>query len=904
MFAISPSNVPPLLPREVGEGDAAATGQGAHDRHGGHEGHDDSRQPWRLPAVLLGVVVGSALQLLQPVLWPVAVYGWALCVTLGVGAAVVWRKPLRRRWRGGALRPGAARAPRWLAGWWVAALAWGLVAAFALCGLRASLFAAQGLPAALEGQDVRITALVAAMPQRSEAGVRLRLEVESAEWAEVPGMPGKVRPSDGQGAAPQVPRLIDVSWYGGALRDAQGLADLQRQPPELRAGERWRMTVRLKAPHGLRNPHGFDYELWLWEQGVQATGYVRAGPKDLPPERLASTWRHPVEQWRQSVRDAILQRLAGSPVGDEDAPSALGAPAASRVSGVVAALVTGDQRAIDRADWDIFRATGVAHLMSISGLHITLFAWLAAALVGGLWRRSRRLCLAVPAPTAALVCGVALAAGYALFSGWGVPAQRTVTMLAVVAALQLSGRRWPWPQVWLLACAAVVLTDPWALWQAGFWLSFVAVGVLFATDFVAAGAYPKSAIGHFYALLREQWVVTLALTPLSLLLFGQVSVVGFAANLLAIPWVTLVVTPLALAGVVWAPLWTLAAWALQPLAAGLQWLASWPWAVVFLPAAPLWAGALALLGGCLLAMRLPWQLRLWALPLLVPLLCWQAPRPAPGQFELLAPDIGQGNAVLVRTATHTLLYDAGPRFSRESDAGHRVLVPLLRALGERVDVLMLSHRDADHTGGAAAVLAQQPGAALTGSIEAEHALQALRPATPCVAGQRWEWDGVALEVLHPTGAELDRRDHRDRLDRPVRPNTMSCVLRVASAAGMPGARAVALLVGDIEAPQEQALLARAAPLKADVLLVPHHGSKTSSSGAFLDAVQPRTALVQSGYRNRFGHPAPEVLQRYAQRNVPVVESARCGAASWSSARPQAVACERDSGRRYWQHVVP
>lgn len=648
------------------------------------------------------------------------------------------------------------------------------------------------------------------------------------------------------------------------------------------------MTVRLKAPHGLRNPHGFDYELWLWEQGVQATGYVRAGPKDQPPERLRTTWQHPVEQWRQSVRDAIFQRLTSSPALGEDA-------SAARVAGVVAALVTGDQRAIDRADWDIFRATGVAHLMSISGLHITLFAWLAAALVRLLWRRSARLCLAVPAPTAALVCGVLLAGGYALFSGWGVPAQRTVTMLAVVAALQLSGRRWPWPQVWLLACAAVVLTDPWALWQAGFWLSFVAVGVLFATDSVAAGAYPKSARGHFYALLREQWVVTLALTPLSLLLFGQVSLVGFAANLLAIPWVTLVVTPLALAGVVWAPLWSLAAWALQPLAAGLQWLAGWPWAVVFLPAAPLWAGVLALLGGGLLAMRLPWQLRLWSVPLLVPLLCWQAPRPAPGQFELLAPDIGQGNAVLVRTATRTLLYDAGPRFSRESDAGHRVLVPLLRALGERVDVLMLSHRDADHTGGAAAVLAQQPGAALTGSIEAEHALQALRPATPCVAGQRWVWDGVAFEVLHPTGAEPDH---------PARPNTASCVLRVASAEGGPHAQAVALLVGDIEAAQEQALLARSNPVKADVLLVPHHGSKTSSSPAFLDAVQPRTALVQAGYRNRFGHPAPEVLQRYAQRQVPVVESARCGAATWSSARPDVVECERDKGRRYWQHTVP
>jgi competence protein ComEC len=208
---------------------------------------------------------------------------------------------------------------------------------------------------------------------------------------------------------------------------------------------------------------------------------------------------------------------------------------------------------------------------------------------------------------------------------------------------------------------------------------------------------------------------------------------------------------------------------------------------------------------------------------------------------------------------------------------------------------MLSHRDADHTGGAAAVLAQQPGAALTGSIEAEHALQALRPATPCVAGQRWVWDGVAFEVLHPTGAEPDH---------PARPNTASCVLRVASAEGGPHAQAVALLVGDIEAAQEQALLARSAPVKADVLLVPHHGSKTSSSPAFLDAVQPRTALVQAGYRNRFGHPAPEVLQRYAQRQVPVVESARCGAATWSSARPDVVECERDKGRRYWQHTVP
>ena len=852
MSTISAPNAAPL----------SATGQGV-------EGPLPPR-PWLLPAVLLGVVAGAALQLQQPALWSAAAYGWMLAagLLLGGGAvAAARRHPGLRR-----ARSVIAMAP-WLM--WLA----GALAMFGGTGLRAVAYQAQALPAALEGKDLRITGVVAAMPQVNEAGTRWRMAVEAATL---------------QGSPVAMPPQIDVAWYSGAFGGGGEVLDLQRQPAPVRAGERWQITVRLKAPHGLRNPHGFDYELWMWEQGVQATGYVRAGPKDEPPVRVAATWQVPVEQLRQRVRDAILERLVfgqdGS--GDENADTAR-----ARTAGVVAALVTGDQRAIDRADWDVFRATGVAHLMSISGLHITLFAWLAALVVRALWRRSPRLSLAVPAQSAALVSGVLLATAYALFSGWGVPAQRTVTMLAIVGLLQLSGRRWPWPQVWLLACGSVVLLDPWALAQAGFWLSFVAVGVLFATNPIAAEASDTSATGRFYALVREQWVVTLALTPLGLLLFGQVSLVGFVANLVAIPWVTLVVTPLALGGVLWAPLWSAAALSLQPFTALLQWLAQWPWAAVFLPAAPLWAGVAAVAGGALLAMRLPWRLRLLALPLLLPVLWWQPARPAAGHFELLAADIGQGNAVLVRTATHTLLYDAGPRFSRESDAGHRVLVPLLRALGEQVDVLMLSHRDADHTGGAAAVLAQQPRAELTGSIEAEHTLQRLRPSRPCLAGQRWEWDGVVFEVLHPLPG-----DDAPGAAKPPRPNALSCVLRI-SAAGTEGASA--LLVGDIEAQQEQSLLARSAPVRADVLLVPHHGSKTSSSSAFLEAVQPRTALVQAGYRNRFGHPAPDVLQRYRARQIAVVESSRCGAARWSSLQPGQVACERDTGEHYWQHrIVP
>ena len=553
--------------------------------------------------------------------------------------------------------------------------------------------------------------------------------------------------------------------------------------------------------------------------------------------------------------------------------------------------MTGDQNAIERADWDVFRATGVAHLMSISGLHITMFAWLATQVVGALWRRSTRLMMSWPAPHAARVGGVLLATLYAVFSGWGVPSQRTVLMLAAIGVLRLTGRHWPWPFVWLLACAAVVAVDPWALMQAGFWLSFVAVGVLFAADGAAPGEAPSGLGARLWRMLREQWVVTLALTPLTLLLFQQVSAVGLLANAIAIPWVTLVVTPLAMLGVFIPALWQWAAGAVQALQAVLEWLAALPFATLSMPAPPLWTAVAGVAGGVLLAMRLPWSMRSLGLPLLLPALLWQAPRPAPGEFELLAADIGQGNAVLVRTASHSLLYDAGPRYSLESDAGQRVLVPLLRALGERLDAVVLSHRDSDHSGGVAAVLATQPQATLLSSIEPDHPLQAVRAARRCEAGQRWTWDGVDFEVLHPQADDYTTF-------APPKPNAISCVLRIGNG------RVFALLAGDIERLQEAALVVRTPGLHADVLLVPHHGSKTSSTALLLDAVQPRIALVQAGWRNRFGHPAGEVVERYRARGISLAESARCGAATWASVAPEQLRCERVQGRRYWHHLPP
>ena len=822
----------------------------------------DGRRSRACFAALAGTVGGTALQLQQAALWNDDAYAALIAAVLSIW--LLWRKTnvTKRYW------------------WWHLGLALtlGALAAFAITGWRAAIYAGGALDPTLEGRDVQVIGAVAQMPQHGDGAIRFQLDVESAGWA---------AQAERSAAFPRIPSRLALGWYAsgtglwgrGASESSIGSAQVAAPGP-LHAGERWRLTVRLKAPHGNLNPHGFDQELRMWEQGMPASGYVRTGAKDSAPERLAATWAHPVERAREAVRDAILAR-----VDDR------------RLAGVIAALVTGDQAAIERADWDVFRATGVAHLVAISGLHITMFAWLAALAIGAAWRRSTRLMLRIPAQQAALAGGVCLAGLYALFSGWGVPSQRTVWMLATVALLRLSGRRWPWPFVWLLACAVVVAVDPWALMQAGFWLSFVAVAALFATDAaedvdanVSNGGWRR----HAMRMVREQGVVTLALTPLTLLLFQQFSVVGLFANALAIPWVTLVVTPLAMLGVVLPAFWDLAARAVQAMAWLLQWLAALPFATVSMAAPPLWLAMAGIAGGVLIAMRLPWALRLLGLPLLLPVLLWQGPRPAPGEFDLVAADIGQGNAVLVRTATHSLLYDAGPRYSLESDAGHRVLVPLLRALGERLDLLVLSHRDSDHTGGAVAVLATQPQAGLLSSIEATHPLQALRPVRRCIAGQRWEWDGVVFEVLHPLAGD-------ESVDGGLpKPNAISCVLRIGNG------RAAVLLAGDIERRQESALVARSAPgaLRADLLLVPHHGSKTSSTAELLVAVQPRLAMVQAGYRNRFGHPAPGVLQAYAAQGVKVIDSPHCGAGKWSSVAPDDMRCERVAEARYWHHRVP
>ena len=787
--------------------------------------------------------------------------------------------------------------------------------------LRAQARLQQVLAPELEGQDLVLTGTVAELPRVSAVGVRFVFEVETAEWLDKPdSRPRQTTPTNtparqGPGGPVKVPQRVSLGWFQGWDVDTA----LSRPSVPVVAGDRWRLPVRLKRPHGVVNPHGFDLERWLFEQDLRATGHVRPGA-----QRLAVAVAHPLERLRQHWRDAILLRVAD--------------PAAA---GVLAALAVGDQAAIDGEGWELFRTTGVAHLMSISGLHVTMWAWLAAAGVGWAWRRSPRLMLWWPAQTAALVGGLLLAAAYAAVAGWGVPAQRTVLMLAVVVLLRLSGRHWPGPLVLLASAVVVTLMDPWAVGQPGFWLSFFAVGMLMVSDPVsrlpprglAAGEAGAATFGapaqmqswgstaraawstHLAPLLRTQAIATAGLTPLTLVFFQQVSVVGFLANLVAIPLVTLLITPLALAGLILPPLWTVAAWGVQGLTALLHHLAAWPLAVWNAAAAPPWAVGAGLLGGALLVMPLPWRLRLLGLPLMLPLLLPPVDRPPPGRFETVVVDVGQGTAVLVRTAGHLLLYDAGPQYTPEADAGQRVLLPLLRARGElAVDLLVLSHRDLDHVGGAASLIKALPVRQLSSSLEAFHPLRSLLPAHQrCDAGQRWDWDGVRFEMLHPLPDE-----HPPPGLLPARPNALSCVLKVSDAYG----RSL-LLTGDIEAAQEAALVARAgprpgagwgevsdaapagvrtvSPLASEVLLVPHHGSRTSSSPGFLEAVAPRVALVQAAYRSRFGHPAPDVVARYEERGIEVLRTDRCGAWSWRSDQDQG-RCERQTRPRYWMTV--
>ncbi len=720
-----------------------------------------------------------------------------------------------------------------------------LLAGFAWAASLGQMRLADHLPAQNEGRDIRLTGVVAGLPQPYENGVRFEFEVENAEAV--------------------VPSRLSLAWYRGWRAEED---DDRHAAPQLHAGERWQLTVRLKRPHGNLNPHGFDYEAWLFERGVRATGYVRAADDNRRLDDFVAQPGHAVERLRELIRERFFRSLS-----EHD------------YAGVLVALAVGDQRAIDSGLWQVFARTGISHLMSISGLHVTMVAGLGAWLMSFFWRRRPALMLRLPAQKAAAAAGWATALGYCLLAGFGVPAQRTLYMLSVVALALWLGRAASGSRVLALALLLVLLVDPWAVLSAGFWLSFGAVALLF---YIAAG---RVAPRHWLAeWSRAQWAVTIGLIPALLALFQQFSLVSPLANAVAIPIVGLLITPLTLAAALlpFDLLLVLAHQLLAWLMVFIEWLANLPLAVWQQPAQPTWTVLLAALGCAWLLLPRGFPARWVGVFLMLPLVMLPPHRPAQGELKLTVLDVGQGLAVHAQTAGHDLLYDTGPQFSADANSGNRILLPYLRAMGvQRLDGLILTHEDKDHAGGALSLLDGLPVDWTASSLPADHPFREAPGHRPCADGQTWEWDGVRFEMLHPAPPDYDKARRRS--------NDMSCVLKVTTAQGG------VLLTGDIEAASEAALVMRHGErLRADVLLAPHHGSRTSSTPAFLSAVGAGTVILPVGYRNRFRHPNADVLGRYEAMGAEVRRTDHDGAVTVNfGGVSRRLTFERDVRRRYW-----
>ena len=708
---------------------------------------------------------------------------------------------------------------------WFAVLGAGLALGSGWAAWRADVRLSTALPVALEGRDVEVEGVIAGLPQANDRGTRFPFHITGVRSSSDPNV-----------------RSVWLTWYEDA--------------PKLMPGERWRFTVRLKRPRGASNPHGFDFEAWALERDIRATGYVRTKPSPALLDGRVEGWAYSLHRWRAEVRDAMRAHLGEA-----------------RLAGVLVALAIGDQDAIAAADWDVFWRTGVGHLMSISGLHITMLAALAAAIVYFVWVRIPWLALWRPARKAALVAGLATAFAYCLATGYAVPAQRTVLMLAVMVACVLADRHASPSRVLCLAALIVVAVDPWAVLAAGFWLSFGAVAAIFY-----AAALRVGAPGFAQAAAREQVAVTLALLPLLIALFQQVSLVAPLANAFAVPLVSLAVVPLTLAGALLPfPVLLDVAHALMLFAMqALEAMGAWPLAMVESHAPAPWTVAIAIVGCAWLLAPRGVPLRSLGAVWIAPLFLVGGERPPEGAAWVDVLDVGNGLAVVVRTAAHTLVYDAGPTWNAEADAGNRVVVPFLRGEGvPRIDALIVSHADDDHAGGAASV------------ERLRSPVWVLSPQNGrCEAGMRWRWDGVDFAVLHP-GMQPVRRE-----------NDRSCVVRVVSGAGMS-----MLLTGDIEARSEAGLLARGETLASDVLLMPHHGSRTSSTVRFIEAAMPAVAIASAAHRSRFGHPHEVVLRRYVERGIEIRRTDREGALQVRlPAQPRdpiAIAGHAATQVRYW-----
>ena len=777
-----------------------------------------------------------------------------------------------------------------------------LVAAFVL-GMAWSSYRAQirlddQLAESLENFVTRLNIQITSMVQDDGLSMRFDANVLNERPA---GVPARIQVN--------WPRATEVSYQTPDATADEVRPKVMKATPDLEPGQVWRVALLLKRPHGLMNPHGFDYESLMFQRGVRALGKVRGKPV-LLAKPATLNWLIFVEKIRQKIRERMRVALE-----------------AARYGPVLIALAIGDQNSVSADDWRVFNLTGITHLVSISGSHVTMMAAVGAGLVLWLVKRIKlkdhSLCDFMPARKIATLCALILAWLYCLLAGWGVPAQRTFYMLCAMACFQLSNFPPSLARVLCIAAVAVSVIDPWSTITTGFWLSFAAVAVLFYLG-ANSGSGRSSSKDHgnkfrdtckrgasfLYEACKLQWLISVALCPILIFLFQQFSASSLLANAVAIPTISLVVTPLALAGAVlvlvpggsYLAYWCLKIahhcfnWMMLPVQA----LADLEWLLFNFSAVPVWTVVLATVA---LALGLapqgtPAKVAAWVC--FLPLFLYKPPRPGLGDWTLIAVDVGQAGAVLIQTHRQNILFDTGLKMGN-NDSAQRVLLPLLRALGiTELDHLVVSHSDNDHAGGLVSLLKGMSVRRISSSFDLisyinKHDTKTTLSLDPdnidlCRAEQMWRIDGVEFRFLHPDPARFARIQQN-----AVKANALSCVLYIQ------GAKHSALLSGDIGAAEERSIVERYA-VQADVVIVPHHGSRTSSSWEFVQQVSAKHAIAQMGKHNRFNHPHPEVVTRWLSSGSNVWRTDRDGAVTAKSQGLSLfVSKSRQTNGRYWHH---
>ena len=688
------------------------------------------------------------------------------------------------------------KSPFNILGWFISGFLWSLL--FAL-----SIFSS-GLVPELEGKNLIIEGQIVSLPVIDKRYTRFEMDVQRMSHQDVDiASPGRIR----------------LSWY------------TKKSPIVVVPGESWRFMVRLKRPAGLMNPGGFDYEAWLLQHHIRATGYIRTSSDN---QKIKEAHGYSLQRGRYWIKERLKQTIG-----------------THQSLGLFLALVIGDKSEITAQQWHSLQFTGTSHLMAISGLHIGLFAGLAFFMGQYLWRWSGRGMLLIAAPRVGALSAVIAAVSYAALAGFSVPTQRALIMVVVTMLALFRTQPVKASRVLSLALLLVLLFDPLSVLSVSFWLSFAAVAIIFYCSSGRLVSLPKWQQG-----MHLQLWISLGMFPLVLFWFQQVSISAPLVNFIVVPLVGLILVPLALLATMLIVSWPTAGlllvqlplWLLQVFDSFISSMNHLNWLQ--------WSGSSDLVGIVLASIGLlvllapkgfPGKYLGWMLILPVILGPKNSLSPHTAQFSLL--DVGQGLSAVVQTQNHSLVFDTGAKMSARFDMGKSVVVPFLRHQGIRkLDRIIVSHKDNDHRGGFQSIVEYYPVDYVTTSVPD---LEAFNSKTkPCYQGEQWHWDGVHFEILHPG------------IEHQFKGNNASCVLKITA-----GNNSV-LLTGDIEKPAEQWLLSTSKnKLKADVLVAAHHGSKTSSLEQFIDAVSPQYVLFPVGYRNRYRFPAKAVQQRFTTRGI-------------------------------------